>query len=128
MVNRVGPCRKIISPCKAQAGCGFVAIAEVGCTCLQGNDRLLGVNNGAGCKEAELNLPPQKFGGKVMVQAERKSHQAFRLRKVESSGKWRILSYGHRPAQNYAQQWAAVDVKKLRSFLAPLFVATKPKR
>jgi len=86
------------------------------------------VNNGAGCKEAELNLPPQKFGGKVMVQAERKSHQAFRLRKVESSGKWRILSYGHRPAQNYAQQWAAVDVKKLRSFLAPLFVATKPKR
>jgi hypothetical protein len=62
-----------------------------------------------------------------MVQAERKSNQAFRLRKVESSGKGSILSYGHRPAQNYAQQWAAVDVKKLRSFLAPLFVATKPK-
>ncbi len=47
MVNRVCPCRKIISPCKAQAGCGFVAIAEVGCTRLLGNDRLLGVNNGA---------------------------------------------------------------------------------
>ena len=104
MVNRVGPCRKIISLCKAQAGCGFVVSAEVGCTCLQGNDRLLGVNKDAGGKEAELNLPPQKFGGKVMVQAERKSDQAFRLRKVESSGKWRILSYGHRPAQNYAQQ------------------------
>jgi len=50
----------------------------------------LGVNNGAGGKEAELNLPPQKFGGKVMVQAERKSNQAFRLKKVESSGKWSI--------------------------------------
>jgi hypothetical protein len=60
-LNRVGPCRKIISPCKAQAGCGFVAIAEVGCTRLLGNDRLLGVNNGAGCKEIELNLSPQKI-------------------------------------------------------------------
>ena|GEM_PF-3352623 len=61
MVNRVGPCRKIISLCKAQAGCGFVVSAEVVCTCLQGNDRLLGVNKGAGCKEIELNLPPQKI-------------------------------------------------------------------
>jgi len=63
-----------------------------------------------------------------MVQAERKSNQVFRLRKVESLGKWSILSYGHRPAQNYAQQWAVVDVKKLRSFLAPLFAATEPRR
>ncbi len=61
MVNRVGPCRKIISLCKAQAGCGFVAIAEVGCACLLGNDRLLGVNNGAGWKKVELNLLPQKI-------------------------------------------------------------------
>ena len=61
MVNRDCPCRKIISPCKAQARCGFVAIVEVGCMCLSGNDRLLGVNNGAGWKKVELNLPPRKI-------------------------------------------------------------------
>jgi len=60
VVNRVCPCRKIISPCKAQTGCGFVVSAEVGCKGIQGKDRLLGVNNGAGCEEIELNLPPQK--------------------------------------------------------------------
>ena len=112
MVNGVCPCRKIISPRKAQARCGFVAIVEVGCTCLSGNDRLLGMNKDAGCKESELNLPPQKIGGKVMVQAERKADQAFRLRKVESSGKWGILSHGYRPAQIMPNNGAPVDVKK----------------
>jgi len=63
-----------------------------------------------------------------MVQAERKSNQAFRLRKVESSGKWGILSHGYRPAQIMPNNGAPVDVKKLRSYLAPLFDATKPKR
>ena len=65
MVNRSCPCREIISPCKAQAGCGFIAIAEVGCTCLLEKDRLLGVNNGADCKEVELNFPPQKMVAKA---------------------------------------------------------------